>query len=111
MAKSSAPNSLSTPLERAIGCTIASHAARPSSRMRHEGVPWPPHRATSLAHTSNAAGPSSGLAQKRRGLAPHRDDLHPPPLPFAVALGDDAGEFRKGEVHDAPVAGAHRLEG
>src|SRR5262245_38375943 len=41
----------------------------------------------------------------------HRDDLHAPIITFTLALGDDAFELRQGQVHHAPIARAHRLEG
>src|SRR5207248_10657649 len=40
-----------------------------------------------------------------------RDDLHPPRVPFARALRAQPRELGESEVHHAPLARAHGIEG
>jgi hypothetical protein len=54
---------------------------------------------------------SARRIQSYATLATHGNDLHAAFVAFALALGDDAIEFRQRKMDDATVAGIHRFKG
>src|SRR5450432_1187035 len=71
---------------------------------------WTPKAAPSRDGARDHQSVRAGRAG-RASIPANRNDLYPSVVALTVAAGDDAFELGEGQVHHAPVARVHRLEG